>query len=262
MEKTELDKKHLKEESLSKTKTIGTLYTKNGINYIIANLFLNPEINHLIVLKNSNIDNKTSESIETFLNFLETEDIHFQKKFHYDKEKIHEFCSYFSNHISVISSKDLNEKIGKITNNKVWRDNKIDLEPIEIKTSDTLMSEHQGFMVRANIVKEAWMRSLKLIGTYGTKKRSDYDEEQLELINLSIIVKGEDLKNPSMIGELGITKEELSSYEKTLLQKEKPEDIKYTYGSRFRNFHGIDQLEYMVETLKKTPHSRRAVATL
>ncbi len=260
--KPSLIKEHLTNESLNKTKTIGTLYTKNGINYIIANLFLNPEINHLILLKDSNIDNKMCEAVETFLNFLETEEISFQEKFHYDKEMIHQFCSYFKNHISVINSKDLNKEISLLSLNKVWRENKLDLEPVEIKTSNTLPSEHQGFMVRANTVKEAWMRSLKLIGTYGNRKLSDYDEEQLELINLSIIVKNEDLENPSMIGEIGITKEELSAYSETLLSKEKAEDVKYTYGSRFRNFHGVDQLEYMTETLKNTKYSRRAVATL
>ena len=75
---------HLTEESLNKVKTIGSLYTKNGINYVIANLFLNPDIGHLIFLKDSNIDNKTCESIEAFLNFLETEQILFKKKFQYN----------------------------------------------------------------------------------------------------------------------------------------------------------------------------------
>jgi len=64
--KPSLIKEHLTKESLEKTKTIGTLYTKNGINYIIANLFLNPEINHLIFLEDSDIDNTMSESVKTF----------------------------------------------------------------------------------------------------------------------------------------------------------------------------------------------------
>lgn len=252
---------HLTEESLNKVKTIGSLYTKNGINYVIANLFLNPDIGHLIFLKDSNIDNKTCESIEAFLNFLETEQILFQKKFHYNEAMIHEFCSYFKEHISFISTEDLNQVIQNISVTP-WRQDTLDLEPVEIAMNDTLMSERQGFIVRANTVKEAWERSLKLIGTYGNRKLSDYDEEQLELINLSIIVKNEELMNPSMIGELDITEEELVAYEESLLSKEMVPDIKYTYGSRFRNFHGVDQLEYMTETLRKTPYSRRAVATL
>lgn len=117
-------------------------------------------------------------------------------------------------------------------------------------------------MVRASNVKDAWMRSLKLIGTYGNCKLSDYDEKQLELINLSIIVREEDLENPSMIGSLGITKEELNNYEETLLSKKEVKDVKYTYRSRFRNFHGIDQLDYMTKTLKEKLYSRRSIAVL
>ena len=83
-------------------------------------------------------------------------------------------------------------------------------------------------MVRASTVKEAWMRSLKLIGTYGNRKLSDYDEEQLELMDLSIIVREEDLEHPSMVGELGITKEDLDLYEESLLAKDKPDEVIYT----------------------------------
>lgn len=260
--KPSLIKEHLTEESLNKTKTIGTLYTKNGINYIIANLFLNPEINHLILLEDSNIDNKMSESVETFLAFLETEIITFQEKFDYNEQIIHEFCSYFKDHVSIVSSRNLNEEIERTTENSTWRENPVEITPKKVEASNTFPSEKQGFMVRASTVKEAWMRSLKLAGTYGNRKLSDYDEEQLELLNLSIIVKEEDLSHPSMVGTLDITKEELTSYEESLLSKEKPSDIKYTYGSRFRDFHSIDQLEYMVETLKEKNYSRRASAVL
>lgn len=260
--KPSLIKEHLTKESLEKTKTIGTLYTKNGINYIIANLFLNPEINHLIFLEDSDIDNTMSESVKTFLYLLETEEIVFQEKFCYTKENIHEFCEYFKDHISIVTSENLNTEINKVLHTSPWRKEILELEEIKRENTETLTSEKQGFMVRANTVREAWERSLKLIGTYGNLKLSDYDEKQMELINLSIIVKNEDLNNPSMLGTLEITDEELVKYEQSLLCKEMPNDIKYTYGSRFRDFHGIDQLEYMVETLKQKPYSRRAVAVL
>lgn len=260
--KPNLIREHLTQESLNKVKTIGTLYTKNGINYIIANLFLNPEINHLILLEDSDIYNKMSESIKTFLSFLKTGKIDFQEKFHYSEDCIYEFCTYFKNHISVVSSHDLNEKINEISLESNWRSKPLELEVIKVENAETLVSEKQGFMVRANTVKEAWERSLKLIGTYGNLKLSDYDERQMELINLSIIVKNEDLTSPSMLGTLEITEKELKAYEESLLVKEMVLDIKYTYGSRFRNFHGIDQLDYMVETLKNKPYSRRAISVL
>jgi len=260
--KPSLIQEHLTVDAFHKVKTIGTLYTKNGINFVIANLFLNPDISHLILLADSDIDQQMSESIRTFLEFLETEEISFQEKFHYSRDAIHEFCSYFREHVSLVSSHELNDTLEKISSLSPWRASPLELEPLKIETQGTLSSEKQGFMVRANTVKDAWMRSLKLIGTYGCRKLSDYDEEQLELINLSIIVKGEDLENPSMIGELDLTKAELDRYEESLLSRISVSDIKYTYGSRFRDFHGVDQLDYMVDTLNETPYSRRAVAVL
>lgn len=119
--KPNLIKSHLTEETLTKVKTIGTLYTKNGINFVIANLFLNPEINHLVFLEDSDIDNTMSESIKAFLTFLDTEEFTFQEKFHYSKDKIHEFCTYFKRHISVIASRDLNEEIEAIDVSYSWR---------------------------------------------------------------------------------------------------------------------------------------------
>lgn len=206
--KPNLIREHLTQESLNKIKTIGILYAKNGINYIIANLFLNPEINHLILLEDSDIYNTMSESIKTFLSFLKTEEIAFQQKFHYSQEYIHEFCTYFRKHVSVVSSCDLNEKINEISLESTWRSKPLELEAVKVENATTLTSEKQGFMIRANTVKEAWERSLKLVGTYGNLKLSDYDEKQMELVNLSIIVKGEDLSHPSMLGTLEITEEE------------------------------------------------------
>lgn len=252
----------LDEESKKKVVSIGPLYTKNGINFIIANLFLNQHISHLILLEDSNVNNSMNDAIKSFLSLLETEQIDFQEKFAFSKEDIHEFCSYFKKHFSVIPRKLLNEELKKITIPSNWRKNTKELEQLEIKQKDTLASEKMGFMIRANTVAEAWERSIILIGKYGNKKLSDYDEKQLELINLSIVVRSEDLHNPSMIGKLGITKEEIESYTTMMLSKEKPDGVKYTYGSRLRDYKGVDQLEYLTKILQEKEYTRRAVATL
>ena len=143
-----------------------------------------------------------------------------------------------------------------------WRSDIVSFPQQSEEVKDNLVSEKIGFLVRANTVKEAWMRSLKLIGTYGNRKLSDYDEEQLELMDLSIVVRNEDLEHPSMVGELGITKEELDLYASTLLSKGKPDDLQYTYGDRFRNYDDVDQLQYLIDTLRNKLYSRRAVAVL
>ncbi len=252
----------LSSEALEKVVSIGPLYTKNGINFIIANLFLNPQISHLILLEDSDVHPGMCDSIREFLHFLETEEIRFQKKFQFSKENIHEFCEYFKNHVTVVSSDRLNDTIEELPISSSWRDDVEEFSLETVQAKQNLASEKIGFMVRASTVKEAWMRSLKLIGTYGNLKLSDYDEKQMELMDLSIIVREEDLNHPSMVGELGITEEELNLYANTLLSKDKPDDLQYTYGERLRNYSNVDQLQYLIETLQNKLYSRRAVAVL
>ncbi len=252
----------LSSEALEKVVSIGPLYTKNGINFIIANLFLNPQISHLILLEDSDVHPGMCDSIREFLHFLETEEIRFQKKFQFSKENIHEFCEYFKNHVTVVSSDRLNDTIEELPISSSWRDDVEEFSLETVQAKQNLASEKIGFMVRASTVKEAWMRSLKLIGTYGNLKLSDYDEKQMELMDLSIIVREEDLNHPSMVGELGITEEELNLYANTLLSKDKPDDLQYTYGERLRNYSNVDQLHYLIETLQNKLYSRRAVAVL
>lgn len=247
----------------NKVRTIGTLYTKNGINYIIANLFLNPNITHLVVLEDSNPDFTMSDSVQAFLHFLETGEATFELKFDFDKEALKEFADYYRNHVSVIKRDKLNEEIRSLDIPKKWRNETHEFNSVEATANRKLPSEKMGFIVRGNTVKEVWLKCIKLIATYGFLKKSDYDEQQLELINLGMVVRSEDLDNPSMVGELGITKEELDAYELSLLNKLKPDGVGYTYGNRFRSFDNrIDQLEYMVNILKNVPFTRRCVATL
>ena len=254
----------LSEAAKERVVSIGPLYTKNGINFILANLFLNPQVSHLVVLEDSDIYQGVSDSVDEFLHFLETAEVNFQKKFQTDSVYIKEFCDYFKSHVSVVKSGDLDSFLKSIKREDLgnWRSDVVEFSPEVVETKSRLDSEKIGFMVRAATVKEAWQRSLKLIGTYGNRKLSDYDEEQLELMDLSIIVREENLDEPSMVGELGITKEELDLYEASLLSAEKPDGVQYTYGERFRNYADIDQLQYLINTLKKKLYSRRAVAVL
>lgn len=257
-----LVQEELSKEARDKVISIGPLYTKNGINFIIANLFLNPQISHLVLLEDSDVYPRMCDSIREFLYFLETEDVRFQKKFQFSKENIHEFCEYFKNHVTVVASNKLNDTLEKLSFSSSWRDDVKDFSIEVVEPKKNLTSEKIGFMVRANTVKEAWVRSLKLIGTYGNLKLSDYDEKQMELMDLSIIIREEDLNHPSMVGELGITEKELNVYANTLLSKDKPDDLQYTYGERLRNYINVDQLQYLIDTLRNKLYSRRAVAVL
>jgi len=259
---TDIILNNLSATTQKKIVTCGNLYTENGINYIIANLFLNPHITDLIIIEDSDLNNNMAVGVKAIIEFLETKKLTFETKFQFTEEQLEEFTNYFRNHFRIVKRKDLESTIKEIDIIKKDWCSITELKEKEIELTGQLSNEKIGFTIRANTAYEAWNRSLKLIHSYGSLKTSDYDEEQLELINMSIIIRNEKLDNPSMLGYLGITEEELNEYAKTLLTKEKPDGVKYTYGNRYLEIYGYNQFEYMVDELKKKKYSRRAVATL
>ena len=56
---------NLSSESRSKVSALGQLYSKDGVNFIIRNTFLNPSVNYLIITGKD-----ISGSIESFKDFL------------------------------------------------------------------------------------------------------------------------------------------------------------------------------------------------
>lgn len=253
----------LTEENQKKVASCGQLYSVDGINYILANGYLNPQINTYILLKDSDLyKEEKADSISAFEQFLNTGVLPFTLKFCFSKEDLQKYQEYFKQHFVVLLKKDLNSFLSSFS---VFPENWTEKKEIQEHTITDIKqfpSEITGFSVRAEKVKDAYERALKLIDVYGMVKPSSYDEKQKELINLSITVKNEDLHKPSIVENTKITEREIEHYVESLLKKQRAMDITYTYGNRFRDFKGTDQLEYMVNTLKQEPYSRRAVAIL
>ena len=132
---TDMILNHLSEEAKKKIVTCGNLYTKNGINYIIANLFLNPHITELIVLEDSSLQNEMAEGISAFLQFLKTNELTFEPKFQFTEENLLEFSSYFKNHIRVVKRKDLEKELEQIKiPEKDWcKITEIEENPLELQ---------------------------------------------------------------------------------------------------------------------------------
>ncbi len=58
------------------------------------------------------------------------------------------------------------------------------------------------------------------------------------------------------------SREQLDAYYPQLLTPQRPENIAYTYGERLFDWKGHDQVAAMVQELRETRFSRRAVAVL
>lgn len=152
-----------------------------------------------------------------------------------------------------------------------------DGEPIIFKFDSEFKSSgyYEGFgeagvCIHAQNIPQAWKMGIDAIVTHGRRARVDSDTAGVkELINLTVVIH-DPLDNripenyqpePWVTPEL--LQEYLDKYAQCLLRKDKtmivlengkivfkPANTTYTYGSRLRNFSGVDQLQMVVDAIK------------
>lgn len=117
--------------------------------------------------------------------------------------------------------------------------------------------------IEANTIEEAHPKVINLIHDEGDEHSDEYGAKTREVFNLMIKIK-----NPTekMIPHaFHMTKMELEEYALKYFLSPKVEGEKYTYGERMLDFKGdgkFNQVQYVIDRLKKIPNSRRAVVVL
>jgi len=249
--------KNLSEESKQKVLIVGQLYSKEGINYIIRNLFLNPGINFLIITGKD-----LSGGLEEFKSFLAKE----KKDFFHGEisiERIEEFANYFSNHHLAVELSELEATLKNMDTSNLpekWTKEIIDFPDHSAKKTTVFPSEKVGFRIESKKVAEVWLKVLDMILKFGREKMSAYGEKQKELIDMITVVNNDDPDNPFLPSYLYFTKQDLMDYYPQIMTDNVFKGVEYTYGSRLRNYNGINQIQGIIEDLKKENYSRRAIA--
>ncbi len=242
---------------------IGNLYSFEGINILLRNIFLNPSIRNIVI-----VGPDLSGTGEALLNFF--------------KNSVDEKNRIIGSNFSIQENidKDSLEKLRK--NVKAYDFRKSSMEDVEKKLQElseikaepfmnekffpeikpeveTLPCEKSGFLIRQNTIAHAWLQLLDSIMKFGEVKKTPFGMKQKEILNALAIVDAED---KSIEEWLNFTNDELQKYLPTILTAEKPATISYTYGSRiFRkeDKFDMDQVTSAINELKSDPHSRRAV---
>lgn len=249
-----------------KVSLIGQLYSKDGINWVLRNIFLNPYVTKIILcgqdesgsgeallclVKNGTDDNGAIIGIEN-------------AKIH--KEIDTSYLEKFRQKVEIVDARNKNptdsiikeiRKAKKIS--KPWIEPKEFPEPV-LHSSETMPSEQCGFKAEGEKMGDVWLKILDIIMSFGHIKKSQHSSDQREVVNLISVITGE---NPDAIDwkpYFLFTKEDLRNYLPQVLTKNPIPNVEYTYGQRLRDHDGIDQIKSIIEDLKKTPYSRRAVA--
>ncbi len=269
-----------------KAAIVGTLYSRQGVNVILRNLALNPQITTLIVWGNGTLSNTqfgvAGKSILEALwkNGLEPDGTIIGTQFKIEKE---------------IDP----QVVEKIRTNVTWRDlsaepfeavetalNSLSLAPAymepvsfpdhESEVVETFPSEVVGWLARGRTIMETWSRVVDRIMRYGVVKGTQYGYQQRELIGVTWVITAEDADQPNLKlaadwpetlrQTTGTTVDALTKYFNVFLSPETPVGLAYTYGNRLMRYPDpitpIDQIEEVIKKqLRDSPDSRRAVAT-
>lgn len=246
--------------------TIGQLYSREeGLSSFVRNLLANKNITDVVVL---GID--LNHCANAIFDFFE----------HGVNDKNEVYCDYYSKiddevpkeAIDLVrknvkchdltKEKDynkLNEYLSRIQKKSPYGEFQTFKEP-ELIVPDTFPSDGSGYKVIGKTIGDVWVDILKYINKFGMVKKSQYGDDQKEIISLVSVVTEEDPDNPKWYDFFDFTKEELEAYIPQVTTSSPVEGLDYTYGSRLMNFRNIDQIKNMVEQLKSENYTRRALA--
>ncbi|MBR9704284.1 hypothetical protein GOV12_02645 [Candidatus Pacearchaeota archaeon] len=259
----------IKDISKDKYLIAGQCYSpQEGVNLIIRNCLMNKKLKYLVIcgkdlslsgevllkLSENGIDEnnqvkdcETECIIESEISRDAIERFRKNVKFYDYRDKSNEELKEFFNQ--------------EFLNEEAWGEPEV-FEKSVPKPPLTYPSENACFIVRGRTIGETWLKILDTILKFGNIKKSQYDNSQQELINLTTVLTEEDIKNIKWEPYFIFSKKHFFEYLPQLMSSYPIYGVEYTYGQRLRNFRGINQIDSIVKQLKEASYSRRAVGVL
>ena len=270
-----------------KTAILGTLYSRSGVNIVLRNLALNPQIRKIVLWGNGGLSNTQfglmgKSLIEKIWNEgIDSDGIVGGTKFKLEKEIDAEIVKKIIGNVELIDISHLLFEEAEKYIEKIEAVGEPYMEPIKfpeavLEKVETFPSEEVGWLARGKTIIEAWTRVVERIMRYGLIKGTQYGYQQRELIGVTWVISDENPDKPDLLLALewpeelqkvtGATEKDIKEYYSVFLSPEPPTGISYTYGNRLMRYplndRKLDQIEeVIIKQLKDSPDSRRAVAT-
>ncbi len=251
----------------TKYNLIGNLYSAQGINAMMRNIFANPAL-RTIVLWGSEMS-LSGHSLLMFIQEGVNKDRSIKKGRGEIEEEITDVAiELFRKKVQVVDLRGRNKDV-LIETVKVLSSEKSVPFARKPKTFpkaqpkfSVLPSETVGFRVSATSVAKTWLKILNEVYKYGMPKHTRYskDNEIREVLNLTSVVTDEDPDEIYFPQYLPFSRIELEAYYAELLTDRKIPGVAYNYGRRLRKELGVDQIEKIKELIKKRPASKKMAA--
>ena len=223
---------------------IGNLYTENGIQYIVKNSLLCPQIRGYML-----IGNDKNRVRKTFLS----------KDYYYSRDENFKrfYDTFIKTELCVTANDIIGGHIYQLLNRSVncnWISESIDCYAEESTQTDTLPSEHQGFVVKDKSLEILWHKALTYIKRFGVERTTFTGKKYREIIGLVSVLEAfnESIKMP----ENAPLSENIEAYSAQIITDSPQQGIEYTYGQRLYD-HG--QIDSIIEKLKADKSNRQAI---
>lgn len=261
--------RHVVQQLLGKTpyNTIGNLYSAQGINAMLRNIFANPAL-RTIVLWGAEM----SLSGHSLLMLIE-KGISGDRKIVNGRGEIeHEIndraIKLFREQVEVVDLRGRDKGVLITTVRQLSKQKKTPfakkprLFPKATPKITVFPSEKVGFRVSAPKVAKTWLRLLNTIDKYGLPKHTRYSKDNSirEILNLTAVVTDEDPNEIYFPDYLPFDRTELSAYYAELLTARQIPGVAYNYGRRLRLELGVDQIAKIKELIKDRPASKKMAA--
>jgi thymidylate synthase len=155
------------------------------------------------------------------------------------------------------SLREMLSTVGRKSTCRAYRE----FAPMIVNVPDTLPFYGSGIGITVSSPCEAWIKVLNAVMKYGTIKGTRKEEILRHLFHVSVTMPVVDYIYPERIFD--ISRQEADDYYEFFIQAEPPDaGIDYRYGNRMQNWRGHNQLNEVVERLRKSPDTKRASISL
>lgn len=247
---------------------IGNLYGSAGISAMIRNMYANPNIRR-IVLWGADLSRSGQALVEFMKNGV---DEHFfiigdEKKGQIEKEIGRDAIEHFRKNVEVINLRgksvpELKETVSKLSKEVLKPFSEPKIFPTSRPKPFTFPSEQTGLRVHGKTTAQTWLKILHNIMLYGRNKTTRYTQENelKEFLNIVAVVTDEDPEKPYLPHYFPFSEKDLQVYYPQVLSAKQIPGIAYTYGQRLRDHDGVDQIQNIIDLIKRRPFSKKMLA--
>jgi thymidylate synthase len=242
-------------ERAKKVNVIGTLYTSFGLNYVIQTLCKHTNIDTLIVFG----DDKSSsgDAIVGFFSGKKVKELVISRE---AAESVRKTVRLID--LRNCKKEELLKAVDKYYKERAEPVRKEMNVEIRVEEASGFPKPLAGFLICESSVFRAWVKLLYYAKYFGFRKKTEYGEEEIELLNTCTVINlyGRKYEVEERFLKY-FSREDFERHVASLLSPEKGEGVEYTYGERLFSHRLFgNQVERVIEYLKRAPYTRRAVA--